>query len=64
MEMINRLMTDALDAKTVMDKVVQPRKGAVDVGLRITGENRKDRRARERAERKAASRESRKVHAD
>ena len=55
MEMLNRLVGDALDAQRMIDKLVEKRHGETDASLR-TGENRAQRRERERREKSAAKR--------
>jgi hypothetical protein len=57
MEMLNRSLADAFDAQRMIDKLVQPlptKPSGRPVFEHASGENRRQRRARERAERKAA----------
>jgi hypothetical protein len=60
MEMINRLTADALDSQKFVDRLKQiERTDALQVQReRFAGENRTQRRARERAERKAIQRKA------
>ena len=58
MEMLNRAIEDAADFKELLKKLDAP-----FVGQSVDLNSRKERRARERAEKKAALRERRKVAA-
>lgn len=60
MEMINRLTADALDSSKFVERIKAAEREMQDqvqqMHERATGENREQRRARERAERKAVQR--------
>jgi hypothetical protein len=60
MDMLNRSLADALDAQRMIDKLLQQTQPEEPSGRpvfeRASGEGRRERRARERAERKAALR--------
>ena len=63
MRMLNRAIEDAADASEFIKKLQECRDDQLREAKRLQGESRTDRRARERAERKAAIKAQSKVKA-